>query len=116
MSQIFQNGGPLTIPTAFFGLLLVCASVVYAFRPERRFIPAQLSLGILTLVTGGLGLTMGMVKSLQATHVDEEPMRWIWLIGFGESLNNITLALGLIMLAALVATVGTLRLAMRPSV
>jgi hypothetical protein len=115
MSQIFVAGGPLTIVTAAFGLMLVLSALVYAVRPERRFVPLQLSLGVLTLASGGLGLAQGMVKSLMATPVDDATLRWLWLVGLGESLNNVTLALGLILVAALSASVGTLRLALRPT-
>jgi hypothetical protein len=108
---MFDNGGWGMIPTTVFGLLLVGAAVVYAVKPEKRFVPMQVSLGILTMMAGSLGFVTGLIKSLNAIHEVKPEERFIWLIGMGESLNNIGLALMLVVLAALLASVGTLRIA-----
>lgn len=109
--QMFDNGGWGMIPTSVFGLILVGAAVVYAVKPEKRFVPMQVSLGILTLMAGSLGFVTGLIKSLGVLHEVKPDERFIWLIGLGESLNNIGLALMLVVLAALLASVGTLRIA-----
>src|SRR3954451_21242192 len=98
MKEAFIDGGFGMFPTAIFGVLTVLAAVAYAIRPERRFVPLQVSLGIMTLVAGGLGFTTGMIKSLGGLHMADAEKRWLWLLGMGESLNNIALALGLIVL------------------
>src|SRR5690348_5351015 len=66
MSEAFHMGGWGMYPTLVFGILLVAASVRYAISPERRFVPLQVSLGILTLVGGGLGFITGTIKSFMA--------------------------------------------------
>ncbi|WP_234023831.1 hypothetical protein [Sorangium cellulosum] len=96
-------------PTLVFGLLLLAASIRYAISPERRFVPLQVSLGILTLMAGGLGFVTGTIKSFMATGAVTPDERWIWMIGLGESLNNVALALVLLTLASLAATVGAYR-------
>ncbi len=113
MRDVFVAGGPGMIPTALFGLMLCAVSVFYAFRPERRFVPLQISLAIVTLTSGGLGFVAGLIKSLSAIGGVPPDKRFIWLIGMGESLNNLGLAFAALVLAALLASVGALRLALR---
>jgi hypothetical protein len=116
MSEAFHSGGWGMYPTLAFGMLMIGVSLAYAFKPERRFIPLQISLGIMTFVAGSLGFVTGLIKSLGAIHQVPEARRFIWLIGLGESLNNVALALVLVVLAALAISVGALRVALaRPS-
>jgi len=110
MVEAFHQGGWGMIPTAFFGVLLVLASVRYAVSPERRFVPLQVSLGIMTLASGGLGFVTGLIKSVSTLETAKPDMRWIWVLGMGESLNNIALALGLITLGAVAASIGAWRI------
>ena len=111
MTEMFRNGGWGMFPTAIFGVLLMGASILYAVRPDRRFVPIQISLGIVTLMAGSLGFVTGLIRSLGALQGVDQTKRWIWLLGMGESLNDIALAMALIVLAGLVASVGTLRIA-----
>lgn len=111
MLEAFKNGGWGMIPTALFGVLLVVAALRYAASPEKRFVPLQVSLGLLTLAAGGLGFTTGLIKSLTYMAQMPDDKRWIWLVGMGESLNNLALAFGLVVIAALAASVGTMRAA-----
>jgi hypothetical protein len=112
MIESFRNGGWGMYPTLVFGMLMIGVSLAYARKPERRFIPLQISLGLMTLVTGSLGFVTGLIKSLGAIHQVPEERRFIWLIGLGESLNNVALALILLVLAVLVISVGALRVAL----
>lgn len=98
-------------PTLVFGLLLVAASVRYAMKPERRLVPLQISLGLVTLMAGGLGFTTGLIKSFGAMGEVVPENRWIWMLGTSEALNNIGLALALTLIAGLAASVGALRIA-----
>jgi hypothetical protein len=111
MMEAFKMGGWGMFPTLIFGLLMVGASVRYAISPERRFVPLQITLGIMTLVAGGLGFVTGTIKSFLAMGEVTADNRWIWMLGLGESLNNVALALALIALGTLAATVGAYRLA-----
>ncbi len=107
----FREGGFGMIPTTIFGLMLLAAAIKYATSPERRFVPLQLSLGILTLASGSLGFVAGLMKSVSAIPGADPDKKWIWLLGLGESLNNFAFALGFVVLAAMAASVGALRVA-----
>lgn len=111
MIEAFKMGGFGMYPTLVFGLLMVAASIRYAISPERRFVPLQITLGILTLMAGALGFVTGTIKSFLAMGEVPPDSRWIWMLGLGESLNNVGLALALIVIGTLAATVGAFRLA-----
>lgn len=111
MGDAFHMGGWGMVPTTIFGVLLILASVRYAISPERRLVPLQMSLGVVTLASGCLGFVTGLIKSTTALSSAGADKRWIWLVGFGESLNNVALALVLIVIGALAASAGALRLA-----
>ena len=112
MVDAFHRGGWGMIPTALFGLLLIAASVRYAISPERRFVPLQVTLGIMTLASGGLGFATGLIKSISSVETATSDLRFIWVLGMGESLNNVALALGLHTLGAIAASVGAWRLSL----
>jgi hypothetical protein len=115
MGEMFRWGGLGMYPTTIFGLMLVAACVRYAVSPERRFVPLQLSLGMVTLASGGLGFVTGLIQSTLGVAGVGPDRRWIWVLGMGESLTNVALALALIVLGALAASVGALRLARAPA-
>lgn len=110
MFETFRLGGWAMMPTALFGVLLLGVALRYAANPHARWIPLQLALGILTLVTGALGFVTGLIAS--ATHLGEvAPGRvvQIFAVGFGESLHNLGLALTMLALSAMLASVGAAR-------
>lgn len=111
MIESFREGGFGMIPTLVFGVMLVLAAAQYARTPERRFVPLQVSLGVVTLASGALGFVTGVIKSFSALGQVGDKDRWIWALGVGESAQNLVLALGLVTLAAAAASVGALRVA-----
>jgi hypothetical protein len=112
MFEHFRDGGWGMITTLVFGVLLLAAAGRYAVSPERRWVPLLVALSVLTLASGALGFTTGMIVTAQCVvrdHVPDPGM--ISLEGFGESLNNVAFALLFVVLAALGATVGAWRVA-----
>jgi hypothetical protein len=99
-------------PTSAFGFLLIAAAVLLAIRPERRFVPIALSLGVATLGSGVISTCVGVVKTFHYLGQVEPPKRMvIAALGCAESLHNAVLALILVVLSALLAAVGACRAA-----
>lgn len=111
MIESFRLGGWGMYPTLVFGVLMLLASIRYAIKPESRFIPLQVSLGILTLLAGSLGFVTGLIATFSAMGDVDPDKRWIWMLGVGESLHNLGLALVLAVLSVIAASVGSYRLA-----
>lgn len=112
MVEAFRLGGFGMYPTLVFGVLLIGASLRYAIKPEARFVPLQVTLGLLTLFAGMLGFVTGLITTF--THMDAVPAdgnKWIPLIGAGESLVNLALALALVVMAVIAASIGAAKIA-----
>jgi len=111
MSDFFVAGGWGMYPTLLAGLGLLVASILYARNPDRRYVPLMLSLGVFTLIAGGLGFVTGLMVCLRnygGPAAGQDPI--VIVYGLQESLHNIALALLLGMIAALFASVGAWRL------
>ncbi|SET92480.1 hypothetical protein [Stigmatella erecta] len=110
MLDFFVAGGWGMYPTLLGGLGLLAASFQYARRPEKRYVPLMVALGLFTLIAGGLGFITGFMVCLHA-YAEMEAARNPTLLAFGlqEALHNIVLALLLGMGAALLASVGAWR-------
>ena len=115
MLEAFRLGGWAMFPTLVVGLLLLAAAARYAVKPEARWVPLQIALAVLTLTSGLLGCVSGVIVTIR--HLSELPTdrTGVMAIGVGESLNNIALALLLLMLAALLTSVGAVRLTRAPA-
>ncbi len=110
----FREGGWGMFPTLFFGLMLLAAAGQYAMSPERRFVPLLVALNVLTLASGALGFTSGVIVTAGALDAVKEPTN-ISFLGVGESLNNVAFALIFVVLAALGMTLGAWKIARAPS-
>jgi len=113
MTDFFRAGGYGMFPTLVFGLLMVAVGILYATRPERRYVPLLIALGMMTLAGGSLGFVTGFIKSLSAAadYVPTDRAPLLAMKGTAESLCNLALALGLVTFATIAAAVGALRLA-----
>ena len=111
LTRIFEYGGAPMWFTLVFGLLLVGAGVLYAIRPERRYVPLLTSLGVTTLASGLIGFTVGVIYSLMFIGGVGPDRRYVALIGVAESLVNVAFALFFVLLAGLLAGVAALRIA-----
>ena len=111
-SNFFEAGGWGMYPTSLFGFLLVASVVLYLLRPERRFVPLVASLAVVALGAGALGASVGIVNSLhylpQVPQVDQVKIAGL---GISESLNNVVLALMIVVFSGLVFAAGSLRAA-----
>jgi hypothetical protein len=109
-SNFFAAGGWGMYPTMLFGFFLLATTVLQALRPEPRYQRLVNALGIATFAAGLLGTTVGICNS--AHYLDKVPAAdqlKIFALGCEESLHNLVLALILIVLAALVTAVSSIR-------
>ncbi|HYO58112.1 hypothetical protein [Archangium sp.] len=111
MSEAFIAGGFGMYPTLLAGLALLATSLRYASRPESRYVPLMLTLGLFTLFAGGLGFITGIINLLSAYTgplAGQGPS--MLYMGFQEALHNIALALIMTTASTLAASVGAWRL------
>jgi hypothetical protein len=102
-------------PTTLFGFLLVASAFLYLFRPETRYAPIVFCAGFLTLGSGILGTVTGLVATCR--YLDKVPpvdQFKIAALGCAESLNNMSLALIITLVAALPTLAGLVRAVRRP--
>lgn len=101
-------------PTLLAGLALIATCVQYSRRPEPRYVPLMLSLGLCTLIAGTLGFATGILSLLRAyTGPLSEQGPRILFVGTFEALHNVALALLLAMSGAVLASIGAWRLSRR---
>jgi hypothetical protein len=113
LSNFINDGGFGMYPTMLFGALALASAVAIAFKPERRFLPAVIAFGITTFASGLLGTVMGIINTLRyVARAPETDRATIVMIGAAESLNNMVLALIVVVLTALIASVAAARVAM----
>lgn len=110
MKEAFIAGGWGMYPTLIAGLALLAACIQYARRPEPRYVPLMLSLGLFTLMAGALGFATGLITMARFYSPDVPPA--VLVAGVGESLHDVALALILATLGALLASIGALRAAL----
>lgn len=112
-STFFRDGGFGMIPTSVFGFVLVLSAALCVLRPERRCVMITAALTLLTLSAGALGTCIGVAKSLHyLPAVTDVQLRFtIAGLGFAESLNNLVLALVLVVFSALLLTIAAARAA-----
>lgn len=109
-ASFFRDGGWGMYPTSICGFLLVASGVLLLLRPERRFLPPVIALGVVTLGSGVLSSTVGIVNTLRyITKVPAGEQLKLAALGCAESLNNVVLAMILGVLTALLAAVAAFR-------
>jgi hypothetical protein len=111
MLETFRLGGTPMYPICALGLLSILAAVRYAVRPERRYVPLVVALGVSTLLTGVFGFVAGLSQSFLYIGDVKPEQRFLSIIGAGESLVNVSFAFALVAAAAIAVTVGTWRVA-----
>ena len=112
MIEWFRLGGWGMWPTLAFGCLMVAFGLRYAVRPDARLVPVLATSGLLTLVSGALGFVTGLIAT--STYVGGVADKSMWLVGLGESLHNLGLALALVACSLLAVLLGAVRVAIAP--
>ena len=109
-SHFFEAGGFGMYPTILFGFLLLALTALHAMRPAPRFQRTINALGVVTFASGLLGTVVGICNS--AHYLDQVPpdkQFMMFVMGCEESLHNLVLALIIVVLAALITAVSSVR-------
>jgi len=110
MGEAFRIGGWGMYPTTIIGFILLGAALLYARQPTARRLRVIANLRLLTFLSGALGCVVGVIKSfttLPEGKLDE--VGKLAVIGVGESLSNIALALVILVVATILTTIGASR-------
>lgn len=102
MTEAFHLGGWGMYPTLISGLVLIGAAIGFAIAPDARRRALVRSLASLTFLVGTLGFVTGVIKSCLACTASLEYV----VRGIGESLNNIGLALTVLVIAGIATAIG----------
>lgn len=109
-SHFFSDGGFGMYPTALFGFLLITVSILWMIRPERRAGSLVAALFVGTIGSGVLGTATGLINTFRyLQHVPLAEQVAIGAQGGAESLNNLVLAMLLVVPSALMVAIAALR-------
>jgi hypothetical protein len=109
MIEFYRLAGVGIWPVTVFGLVTLYAAARYAWRAAPERLALALGGGALTLLAGVLGSVVGFQSAVEAANGEPSMIPVIAMAGAREALNNLVLALVLVMLACMVATAGAWR-------
>ena len=110
MGEAFHQGGWGMYPTTIAGFVLIYMAGRYALAPDAVRAAVIRRLSLLTFIVGCLGFTVGLIKTCVAAAQLAPPELGPTIVqGFGESLNNVALALCMLAIAGIFACIGTAR-------
>ena len=101
LTFIREAGFPIWFVLAFGAASLFCAAE-YVRSARLPTLYAVCGLALCTLLAGTLGAAVGLQASVQTIHAIDA--KWLFLVGLRESLNNLVIALCVVLVDALVIT------------
>jgi hypothetical protein len=108
--NFWTQGGFGMYPTAFLGFLLLLYAGFYVLRPQERFLRAVAVLAFVTLASGTLGTSVGVMTAFRyAATVAPELAARSACYGSAMALHVVVLALILVIVAGFITGVGMRR-------
>lgn len=108
MGEAFRLGGWGMYPTTVVGVVLLFCAIQYARTPRNLQLVKHLS--VLTALVATLGFTSGLIHCFTSIgSADPGDFNKLVVIGVGESLVNVGLGIGMLVLAWAAASIGTYR-------
>lgn len=110
MMEAFRLGGWGMYPTLVSGIFLFVAAVRYARSADRAALPLLKNLSILTALVGSLGFVTGVIKTFTSCAGGSagDIQQWV-VVGTGESLCNVGLAMIALVMARIAMSIGSYR-------
>jgi hypothetical protein len=110
MQEAYRLGGWGMYPTTLFGLVLVVMAIQYARDPDRRRLALVKNLSLLTMLSAALGFISGLIRTFTAAgELSSSELGNVVVIGVGESLTNVGLGVGFLVMTWILASVGAAR-------
>ncbi len=110
LSDFIRDAGWPIFPTLAFGIAALAVSIKMIDKPTEQLASLVRNLSCITLILGLFGTIVGLQHSVGAIEKVEPAMRWIFLLGLRETLNNLDAALLVLFPTMLCYTAGTFRL------
>ena len=105
MKNFIMDGGLGMLLTLPLGFALIIAVVASVRTKESRAAELVVPLGVATVTSGFFGFVLGMMATFG--HISEVGGNGvIAMTGAGESLNNLALAFGMVLVASIIMTFG----------
>ncbi|MFO0620608.1 MAG: hypothetical protein U0745_04360 [Polyangia bacterium] len=104
-----EAGWPI-FPTLAFGVAALVGSIKLIEKPTEQLAQLVRNLSVLTLLMGLFGTIVGLQTTVRAVESVEPAMRWIFVIGLRETLNNLDAALLVLLPTVICYTAGTFKL------
>ncbi len=110
MQEAYRLGGWGMYPTTLVGFVLVFMAIQYARDPDRRRLGLVKSLSLLTMLTASLGFISGVIRTFTtAGDVSTADLGNVVVVGVGESLTNVGLGVGFLVITWILASIGAAR-------
>ena len=104
-----EAGWPI-FPTLALGVAALAVTIKLIEKPTEQLAQLVRNLSVLTLIVGLFGTIVGLQTTVRAVENVEPALRWIFVIGLKETLNNLDAALLVLFPTLLCYTAGTFKL------
>lgn len=110
---LFAAGPPVWLVLAL-GVAALAAAVLHLRNRQARSLSLAIGFTVAALAAGTLGTVLGFQRSVAHLAEVAADRRWIYLLGLGESLNNLVVALAATIVVSLILGARNVRRPLEP--